>query len=70
MYSNFKEQAIEYVRQAVQHDNARNYAKAFPLYMNSLEYFKTHMRYEKNTNIKEEITQKFTEYFLRACCKW
>ncbi|GLT48740.1 hypothetical protein SLA2020_223480 [Shorea laevis] len=66
MYSNFKEQAIEYVKQAVQEDNAGNYAKAFPLYMNALEYFKTHLKYEKNPKIREVITQKFTEYLRRA----
>ncbi|KAL6499722.1 Vacuolar protein sorting-associated protein 4B [Orobanche gracilis] len=66
MYSNFKEQAIEYVRQAVVEDNTGNYAKAFPLYMNALEYFKTHLKYEKNPKIKEAITQKFTEYLRRA----
>ncbi|XP_055833850.1 protein SUPPRESSOR OF K(+) TRANSPORT GROWTH DEFECT 1 isoform X1 [Solanum dulcamara] len=66
MYSNFKEQAIEYVRQAVQEDNGGNYAKAFPLYMNALEYFRTHLKYEKNPKIKEAITQKFTEYLRRA----
>lgn len=66
MYSNFKEQAIEYVRQAVLEDNAGNYAKAFPLYMNALEYFKTHLKYEKNPKIKDAITQKFTEYLRRA----
>ncbi|GLJ22779.1 hypothetical protein SUGI_0429090 [Cryptomeria japonica] len=66
MYSNFKEQAIEFVRQAVNEDNAGNYAKAFPLYMNALEYFKTHLKYEKNPKIKEAITQKFTEYLRRA----
>lgn len=66
MYSNFKEQAIEYVRQAVAEDNAGNYTKAFPLYMNALEYFKTHLKYEKNPKIKEAITQKFTEYLRRA----
>lgn len=66
MYSNFKEQAIEYVKQAVQEDNAGNYAKAFPLYMNALEYFKTHLKYEKNPKIREAITQKFTEYLRRA----
>ncbi|KAG5114589.1 hypothetical protein JHK82_037858 [Glycine max] len=66
MYSNFKEQAIKYVKQAVQEDNAGNYAKAFPLYMNALEYFKTHLKYEKNPKIKEAITQKFTEYLRRA----
>ncbi|CAM6123463.1 unnamed protein product [Calypogeia fissa] len=66
MYSNFKEQAIEFVKQAVVEDNAGNYAKAFPLYMNALEYFKTHLKYEKNPKIKEAITQKFTEYLRRA----
>ena len=66
MYSNFKEQAIEYVKQAIQEDNAGNYAKAFPLYMNALEYFKTHLKYEKNPKIKEAITQKFTDYLRRA----
>ncbi|KAF8111163.1 hypothetical protein N665_0076s0156 [Sinapis alba] len=66
MYSNFKEQAIEYVKQAVQEDNGGNYSKAFPLYMNALEYFKTHLKYEKNPKIREAITQKFTEYLRRA----
>ncbi|KEH29865.1 AAA-type ATPase family protein [Medicago truncatula] len=66
MYSNFKEQAIEFVKQAVTEDNSGNYAKAFPLYMNALEYFKTHLKYEKNPKIKEAITQKFTEYLRRA----
>ncbi|KAL6615430.1 hypothetical protein ACP70R_037700 [Stipagrostis hirtigluma subsp. patula] len=66
MYSNFKEQAIEYVKQAVQEDNAGNYCKAFPLYMNALEYFKTHLRYEKNPKVKEAIVAKFEEYLRRA----
>ncbi|KAM0028925.1 putative vesicle-fusing ATPase [Helianthus debilis subsp. tardiflorus] len=55
MYSKFKEQVIEYVKQAVQEDNAGNYAKPFPLYMNALEYFKTHLKYEKNPKIREAI---------------
>ena len=54
------------MKQAVQKDNAGNYAKAFPLYMNALEYFKKHLKYEKNPKIKEAITQKFTEYLHRA----
>ncbi|KAJ0480517.1 putative vesicle-fusing ATPase [Helianthus annuus] len=66
MYSNFKQQAIEYVKQAVQEDTAGNYAKAFPLYMNALEYFKTHLKYEKDPKTREAITQKFTEYLRRA----
>ena len=66
MYSNFKEHAIEYVKQAVQEDDARNYSKAFPLYMNALEYFRTHLKYEKNPKIKEAITHKCMEYLKRA----
>ncbi|KAM7526790.1 hypothetical protein LguiA_016692 [Lonicera macranthoides] len=66
MYSNFKEQAITYVKQAIEEDNAGNYAKALSLYMHALEYFKTHLKYEKNPKIREAITQKFTDYLRRA----
>nr|XP_043616476.1 protein SUPPRESSOR OF K(+) TRANSPORT GROWTH DEFECT 1-like [Erigeron canadensis] len=66
MYSNFKEQAIIYVKQAVEEDTAGNYPKAFSLYMNALEYFKTHLKYEKNPKLKEAITLKFTDYLRRA----
>lgn len=66
MYSNFKEHAIEYVKKAVEEDDAGNYSKAFPLYMNALEYFKTHLKYEKNPKIKEAITLKFGQYLKRA----
>ncbi|KAK7820434.1 protein suppressor of k(+) transport growth defect 1 [Quercus suber] len=58
MYSNFKEHTIDYVKQAVQKDDAKNYSKAFPLYMNALEYFRTHLKYKKNPKIKEAITKK------------
>nr|XP_009774340.1 PREDICTED: vacuolar protein sorting-associated protein 4-like [Nicotiana sylvestris] len=30
--------------------------------MNTLEHFKTHLKYEKNPKIKEAITQKFCTY--------
>ncbi|GMN70081.1 hypothetical protein TIFTF001_039131 [Ficus carica] len=66
MYSNFMQHATEYVKQAVKEDEAGNYSKAFRLYMNALEYFKTHLKYEKNPKIKETITQKFVEYLRRA----
>ncbi|KAJ0670689.1 putative non-specific serine/threonine protein kinase [Helianthus annuus] len=66
MYSNFNEQGMEYIKQAVQEDNAGNYCKAFPLYMNAVEYFKTHLKYEKDPNIVEEVSQKFTKYLRRA----
>ncbi|CAK9229081.1 unnamed protein product [Sphagnum troendelagicum] len=34
--------------------------------MNALEYFKTHLKYEKNPKIKEAIMKKFTEYLRRV----
>ena len=54
---------MEDIELAILHeDNVGNYAKSLPLYMNALEYFKTHLKYEKNPKIKDTITQKFTEY--------
>ncbi|KAM3394859.1 Protein SUPPRESSOR OF K(+) TRANSPORT GROWTH DEFECT 1 [Capsicum chinense] len=66
MHNNFKELAVAYVKQAVEEDSTRNYAKAFSLYLKALPYFKTHLKYEKNSIIKETITQKFVEYLSRA----
>ncbi|XP_028768385.1 protein SUPPRESSOR OF K(+) TRANSPORT GROWTH DEFECT 1 isoform X1 [Neltuma alba] len=66
MYCNFLEHAAEYVKQAVHEDDAGNYKKAFTLYMNALEYLKTHLKYEKNPRIKETITEKFVQYLRRA----
>nr|XP_025878473.1 protein SUPPRESSOR OF K(+) TRANSPORT GROWTH DEFECT 1 isoform X2 [Oryza sativa Japonica Group] len=34
--------------------------------MNALEYFKTHLKYEKDPKIKDAIAAKFTEYLRRA----
>ena len=50
--------AAEYVKEAVQEDNAGNYQKAFDLYKIALEYFSTHLKYEKNPRAKEAITAK------------
>ncbi|DBA99965.1 hypothetical protein WJX77_010958 [Trebouxia sp. C0004] len=66
MYGNFKERAIEYVKEAVNEDKNENYERAFELYMTALEYFKTHLKYEKNPRSKEAITLKFKEYLQRA----
>lgn len=66
MYNNFKERAIEFVKLAIQEDDAGNYSKAFTLYMSALDYFKIHLKYEKSPQIKEIITQKFIEYLRRA----
>lgn len=66
MYSNFKDKAIEYAKQAVEEDTAGEYAKAFDHYTAALEYFKTHLKYEKNPRAKEAIQAKFKEYLDRA----
>mmetsp|Transcript_5398 Transcript_5398/g.13931 ORF Transcript_5398/g.13931 Transcript_5398/m.13931 type:complete len:255 (-) Transcript_5398:31-795(-) len=66
MYTNFKDKAIEFVKEAVAEDSAGNYEKALNLYINALEYFKTHLKYEKNPRAKEAITAKFEEYLKRA----
>ena len=49
---------IEYVKEAVNEDKNENYERAFELYMTALEYFKTHLKYEKNPRSKEAITLK------------
>lgn len=46
------------MKEAVQEDNAGNYQKAFDLYKIALEYFSTHLKYEKNPRAKEAITAK------------
>ncbi|KAI4347968.1 hypothetical protein L6164_008737 [Bauhinia variegata] len=66
MYCNFKENAAEYIKQAVHEDDAGNYRKALTLYMSALEYLKVHLKYEKNPKIKETVTEKFIDYLRRA----
>lgn len=52
------EKAIEYVKQAVEADQAQDYPRALELYTAALEYFKTHLKYEKNPRAKEAIQAK------------
>ena len=58
--------SAEYVKEAVAEDNAGYYSKALELYKVALEYFSTHLKYEKNPKAKEAITAKFKEYLERA----
>ncbi|KAJ3154116.1 Vacuolar protein sorting-associated protein 4 [Geranomyces michiganensis] len=62
----FLGKAIEIVRKATEEDGKGNFAEAYRLYSNSLEYFMTAMKYEKNDRSKESIRKKFTEYLERA----
>ncbi|KAJ3383171.1 Vacuolar protein sorting-associated protein 4 [Lobulomyces angularis] len=64
--SNFLEKAIEIVRKATEEDAKGNFEEAYKLYQNSLEYFLTAMKYEKNEKVKESVRKKFTEYLDRA----
>ena len=48
----------EYVKEAVQEDQNNNYERAFELYKIALEYFSTHLKYEKNPRSKQAIQEK------------
>ncbi|KAJ3212981.1 Vacuolar protein sorting-associated protein 4 [Dinochytrium kinnereticum] len=62
----FLGKAIEIVKKATEEDAKENFEEAYKLYHNSLEYFMTAMKYEKNERLKESIRKKFTEYLERA----
>ena len=53
MYSDFKSKAIEFVKLAVAADEAGEYEKALQNYKSALEYFSTHLKYEKNPRSKK-----------------
>ena len=63
------------MKEAVQEDQAGNYQKAFDLYKIALEYFSTHLKYEKNPRSKAAISEKarwlpasaFTDRADQAC---
>jgi hypothetical protein len=54
----FKTKAVELVKEAVAEDNAGNYENAVRLYLAALEYFSTHLKYDKNPASKKAITAK------------
>ena len=61
-----KEQAIEFAKVAVAADEAGDLDRAFHNYRNAVEYFMVHLKYEKNVQLKQIITDKVTEYLGRA----
>jgi vacuolar protein-sorting-associated protein 4 len=61
-FVDFKAKAIEIVKEAVAEDNAGNYESALRLYKSSLEYFSTHLKYEKNPSAKKAITAKASRH--------
>ncbi|KAF8341721.1 P-loop containing nucleoside triphosphate hydrolase protein [Amanita rubescens] len=60
------DKAIEIVQRAIEEDTNRNYAEAYKLYRNSLDYFMLAMKYEKNDKSKQLIRLKTEEYLNRA----
>ncbi|KAJ8754544.1 hypothetical protein K2173_005705 [Erythroxylum novogranatense] len=66
MYCDFLVHGKEYAKQAVKEDDSGNYNKAFQLYMSALEYFHTHLKYEKNPQIGKTIREKAMGYLRRA----
>ncbi|GAM27874.1 hypothetical protein SAMD00019534_110500 [Acytostelium subglobosum LB1] len=63
---NFLQKAIQIVQQATEQDNAKNYAEAHKLYIQSLEWFTTALKYEKSERSKATIKAKTMEYLQRA----
>eukprot|EP00983_Pelagomonas_calceolata_P028185 882850-Pelagomonas_calceolata.AAC.2 len=58
MYVTFKDKGIDFAKQAVEADERGEVDKAIDLYLKSLEYFKTYLKYEKNEKSKEAIKSK------------
>ncbi|GAA5937110.1 AAA family ATPase VPS4 [Sporobolomyces koalae] len=58
--------ACEIVKQAIDADVKQEWAEAFKLYKNSLDYFNMAYKYEKNPKLKDLIRSKVEEYLERA----
>lgn len=68
------------MKQAVEADNAGEYARALELYKQGLEWFTTHLKFEKNPHSKKAITDKARQRrgqrrrpawpFLGSCRLW
>lgn len=48
----------EFVKEAVKEDEAGNFEKALSLYLSALQYFQTHLKYEKNPQAHAAIKAK------------
>lgn len=66
MYADFKGRAIALVKEAVEEDNAGHYQRALELYKQALEWFQTHLKFEKNPHSRKAIMEKMREYVQRA----
>jgi vacuolar protein-sorting-associated protein 4 len=62
----FLDKAIELAREATDLDKAEKYEEALPLYLRSIEYYISAMKYDKIDRSNETIRNKCTEYLDRA----
>lgn len=66
MQNTFTPQAVEIVKQAIDHDNLGEYEKALTLYRRSLEFFMTGLKYEQNPAARKMILERVDGYMKRA----
>ena len=52
------QKGIELAKEAVEEDRKENWAAALDLYKRALEYFGTHLKYDKNPKSREMISNK------------
>lgn len=64
--TDFLGRAIDTVKNAIEHDNAGEYEKAYQTYYSALELFMLALKWEKNPKSKEMIRSKAGEYMDRA----
>lgn len=64
--TDFLGRAIDTVKNAIEHDNAGEYEKAYQTYYSALELFMLALKWEKNPKSKELIRSKTGEYMERA----
>ncbi|XXQ29702.1 Vesicle-fusing ATPase [Plasmodiophora brassicae] len=64
--TNFINQGIDFIKEAVAKDKADDLQGAFTLYSKGLEYLVTGLKYERNPKAKAMIESKITEYMTRA----
>ncbi|PVV02686.1 hypothetical protein BB560_002855 [Smittium megazygosporum] len=62
----FLGKAVEIVNKAISEDTNGNLKEAYRLYMQSLDWFITCLKYEKNERVRESIKKKLEEYIGRA----
>lgn len=66
MDSNFKNQALEYAKEAVHEDQAGNYQEALCSYKRAIYMFKVQLKFEQDLKVYEVIEEKVNKYTCRV----